>query len=134
VCIQLFLQLLTFVPVVGGLLDAAFFCDVDGFEAFLLLVGVILECLDGDWREYQDDGDVHEDHEALAKVCAVPGERYAVGSVVVHKTFGTGAVSRISKDRKYIFVKFEGSKKKGEEKQFVFTTVFEQGFLKLKKG
>ena len=74
-----FLQPLSFVPVIGGLLDAAFFCDVDGFEAFLLLVGVILECLDGDWREYQDDGDVHEDHEALAKVCAVPGERCAGG-------------------------------------------------------
>ena len=73
------LQLLTFVPVIGGLLDAAFFCDVDGFEAFLLLVGVVLEGLDGDWREYQDDGDVHEDHEALAKVCAVPGERCAGG-------------------------------------------------------
>lgn len=74
-----FLQLLSFVPVVGGLLDAAFFCDVDGFEAFLLLVGVVLEGLDGDWREYQDDGDVHEDHEALAKVCAVPGKRCAGG-------------------------------------------------------
>jgi len=44
-----------------------------------------------------------------------------------------GVITRISKDKKYIFVKFEGSKKKGEEKQFVFTTVFEQGFLKLKK-
>jgi len=116
------------------LLDAAILGDVDGFKPFLSLVDVVLESLDRNRRENQDDRDVHEDHEALAKVCTVPGERCTVGSVVVHKTFGTGAVSRISKDRKYIFVKFEGSKKKGEEKQFVFTTVFEQGFLKLKKG
>lgn len=74
-----FLQLLSWIPVVGGLLDAAFFCDVDGFKTFLLLVGVVFEGLDSDWREYQDDGDVHEDHEALAKVCAVPGKRCAGG-------------------------------------------------------
>ena len=72
-----FLQPLSFVPVIGGLFNAAILGDVDGFKPFLSLVGVVLEGLDGDWREYQDDGDVHEDHEALAKVCAVPGERCA---------------------------------------------------------
>ena len=79
VCIQLFLQPLSFVPVIGGLLDAAILGDVNGFKSFLSLVGVVLEGLDGDWREYQDDGDVHEDHEALTKVGAVPGKRCAGG-------------------------------------------------------
>ena len=72
-----FLQLLPFIPVIGGLFDAAILGDVDGFKPFLSLVGVVLERLDRDWRKNQDDRDVHEDHEALAKVCAVPGERCA---------------------------------------------------------
>jgi len=68
---------LAFVPVIGWLFDAAFFCDVDGFKPFLSLVDVVLERLDRDWRKNQDDRDVYEDHEALAKVCTVPSERCA---------------------------------------------------------
>lgn len=57
-----------------------------------------------------------------------------VGASVVHKTLGIGKVSKISKDKKYIFIRFDNSKVKNEEKPFVFSTAFEQGFLKLKKG
>ena len=62
-------------PVIGGLFDATFLCDVDGFQPFFLLFDVIPESLDGDGRECQDNGDVHEDHETLAEVGAVPGKR-----------------------------------------------------------
>ena len=57
-----------------------------------------------------------------------------VGASVVHKTLGTGKVSKISKDKKYIFIRFDNSKVKNEEKPFVFSTAFEQGFLKLKNS
>ncbi|MBO5950847.1 MAG: GIY-YIG nuclease family protein [Fibrobacteraceae bacterium] len=44
---------------------------------------------------------------------------------VFHKEFGKGTVSKISKDKKYIYVKFGKI-----EKMFVFLDAFEKGFLK----
>ena len=38
-------------PIVGGLLDAAVLRDVDGFQAFFPLIGIVPERLDGDGRE-----------------------------------------------------------------------------------
>jgi hypothetical protein len=46
-------------------------------------------------------------------------------STVFHKEFGKGTVSKISKDKKYIYVKFGKI-----EKMFVFLDAFEKGFLK----
>ena len=47
-------------------------------------------------------------------------------TTVFHKEFGKGTVSKISKDKKYIYVKFGKI-----EKMFVFLDAFEKGFLKL---
>jgi hypothetical protein len=48
-----------------------------------------------------------------------------VGTAVVHKTFGPGIVTKLTKDRKHIHVKF-----KTGEKMFIFPDAFRQGFLK----
>ena len=66
------------------MLDAAVLRDVGGFEALLALFDVVSERLDGDGREHQDHGDVYEDHESLAEVGAVPGERGAGGGPDEH--------------------------------------------------
>lgn len=62
------------------------------------------------------------DKEWIAKL-----EGVAVGTDVIHKTFGVGIVSNLDKRQKYIKVKFE----KGE-KQFLFPDGFIKGFLSLK--
>lgn len=54
-------------------------------------------------------------------------ERVGVGVGVSHKKFGTGTVTWIGADKKYLRVKFEVG-----EKQFVFPDAFVMGFLTLK--
>lgn len=54
-------------------------------------------------------------------------ERVGVGVGVSHKKFGTGTVTWIGADKKYLRVKFEVG-----EKQFVFPDAFMMGFLTLK--
>lgn len=54
-------------------------------------------------------------------------ERVCVGVSVSHKKFGTGTVTWIGADKKYLRVKFEVG-----EKQFVFPDAFVMGFLTLK--
>lgn len=54
-------------------------------------------------------------------------ERVGVGMGVSHKKFGTGTVTWIGADKKYLRVKFEVG-----EKQFVFPDAFVMGFLTLK--
>lgn len=45
--------------------------------------------------------------------------------IVTHKTLGTGIVSKITKDKKYIYVRFGKN-----EKMFVFYDSFKKGLLK----
>lgn len=54
-------------------------------------------------------------------------ERVGIGVGVSHKKFGTGTVTWIGADKKYLRVKFEVG-----EKQFVFPDAFVMGFLTLK--
>ena len=49
------------------------------------------------------------------------------GSVVVHKTFGEGTVTKIDKAQKHIRVTFAVG-----EKTFIFPDAFKMGFLKMK--
>lgn len=50
-----------------------------------------------------------------------------IGTIVKHKLFGEGTISKMDKAKKYIHVKF----KKGE-KQFIFPDAFIGGFLSMK--
>ena len=49
------------------------------------------------------------------------------GSIVLHKAFGEGMVTRIDKAQKHIRVNFGIG-----EKTFIFPDAFKQGFLKMK--
>ena len=49
------------------------------------------------------------------------------GSIVLHKAFGEGAVTKIDKAQKHIRVTFGIG-----EKTFIFPDAFKQGFLKMK--
>ena len=49
------------------------------------------------------------------------------GSIVIHKTFGEGTVTKIDKAQKHIRVKFAAG-----EKTFIFPDAFKAGFLKTK--
>ena len=55
-------------------------------------------------------------------------EAVTIGSVVYHKTFGKGTVTKFNKNEQYIFVRFH----LGGEKKFVFPMAFEMGFLEIK--
>ena len=78
-----------------------------------------------------DDGVDYAGSKDVLPEVAMAAERRALysrikaGSVVTHKQLGKGVVDRISKDCKYIHVKF------GEtEKMFVFYDTFKKGLLK----
>lgn len=49
------------------------------------------------------------------------------GSIVIHKAFGEGTVTKLDKAQKHIRVKFAAG-----EKTFIFPDAFKQGFLKNK--
>lgn len=49
------------------------------------------------------------------------------GSIVLHKAFGEGSVTRIDRAQKHIRVTFGIG-----EKTFIFPDAFKQGFLKMK--
>ena len=49
------------------------------------------------------------------------------GSIVIHKSFGEGTVTKLDKAQKHIRVKFAVG-----EKTFIFPDAFKQGFLKTK--
>ena len=49
------------------------------------------------------------------------------GTVVLHKSFGEGIVTKLDKAKKHIRVKFEVG-----EKTFIFPDAFKNGFLKMK--
>ena len=55
-------------------------------------------------------------------------EAVTIGSVVYHKTFGKGTVTKFNKNEQYIFVRFH----LGGEKKFVFPMAFEMEFLEIK--
>ena len=50
------------------------------------------------------------------------------GSIVIHKTFGEGTVTKIDKAQKHICVKFVVG-----EKTFIFPDAFKNGFLRTEK-
>lgn len=68
---------------------------------------------------------------AAAKMAAKQEEFVAPdvkdGSIVLHKAFGEGAVTKIDKAQKHIRVTFGIG-----EKTFIFPDAFKQGFLKMK--
>ena len=78
-----------------------------------------------------DDGVDYAGSKDVLPEVAMAAERRALysrikaGSVVTHKQLGKGVVDRISKDYKYIHVKFGKT-----EKMFVFYDVFKKGMLK----
>jgi hypothetical protein len=49
------------------------------------------------------------------------------GTIVIHKIFGEGTITKIDKARKYIYVRFAVG-----EKQFAMQFALDNGFLKLK--
>ena len=54
-------------------------------------------------------------------------EKLAIDSTVVHKKFGKGAIVKINKNEKFIYVRFSLG-----EKKFIFPEAFLMGFLKIK--
>ena len=52
-----------------------------------------------------------------------------VNSIVYHDKFGKGNVTKINKNEKFIYVKFDF----GGEKKFIFPDAFSMGFLKFEK-
>ncbi len=68
---------------------------------------------------------------AAAKMAAKQEELVAPdvkdGSIVLHKAFGEGTVTKIDKAQKHIRVTFGIG-----EKTFIFPDAFKQGFLKMK--
>ena len=78
-----------------------------------------------------EHGEDYTESENASPEFAMAAERQALysrvkaGSVVTHKQLGKGVVDRISKDYKYIHVKFGKT-----EKMFVFYDTFKKGLLK----
>lgn len=71
------------------------------------------------------EGDNNSPEVAMAAEKQALYSRIKAGSVVTHKQLGKGVVDRISKDRRYIHVKFGKT-----EKMFVFYDTFKKGLLK----
>lgn len=80
--------------------------------------------------------------EAIEKLKALPPEKaqelidfvmkletLEVNSVLYHDKFGKGNVTKINKNEKFIYVKFDF----GGEKKFIFPDAFSMGFLKFEK-
>ena len=80
--------------------------------------------------------------EAIEKLKELPSEKaqelidlvmkldtLEVNSVVYHDKFGKGNVTKINKNEKFIYVKFDF----GGEKKFIFPDAFSMGFLKFEK-
>ena len=78
-----------------------------------------------------EHGEDYAEGANLSPEVAVAAEKQALysrikaGSIVTHKQLGEGVVDRISKDRRYIYVKFGKT-----EKMFVFYDTFKKGLLK----
>ena len=78
-----------------------------------------------------EHGEDYTGNENVSPEVAMAAERRALysrikaGSIVTHKQLGKGVVDRISKDYKYIHVKFGKT-----EKMFVFYDTFKKGLLK----
>ena len=106
--------------------------DVGGFDTVLrrreyekLFYGQQRSMMSVEHGEDYVEGDNVSPEVAMAAEKQALYSRIKAGSVVTHKQLGKGVVDRISKDRRYIHVKFGKT-----EKMFVFYDTFKKGLLK----
>ena len=106
--------------------------DVGGFDTVLrrreyeeLFYGQQRSMMAVEHGEDYVEGDNVSPEVAMAAEKQALYSRIKAGSVVTHKQLGKGVVDRISKDRRYIYVKFGKT-----EKMFVFYDTFKKGLLK----